>query len=246
MPSTAGAFTKLKGRLDPDFFMTAHNMSLPSRVTGPRLFTLVGPFFVGCDHGCSHGLGMHAVASCNEGMELDVRETRQRVMKVNLARIKGADFVFVHIDETDCFGTLVEIGYARGVSVPVHLHFGDKISAEERDAMWFAATAADYRHEGVDLHTAFKNALAGRGSGEPPPSQTVWDREHPGDTADGNGEWPFPDRHFVVARYRGFLLTRYIRIRGAGESTSRQHRDSRYSVRPDARAMSWRYELWAH
>ena len=72
--------------------MTAHDMSLPfPSVTGPPLFTLVGPFFVGCDHGCSHGLGMHAVASCNEGMELDVRETRERVMKANLARIKGAD-----------------------------------------------------------------------------------------------------------------------------------------------------------
>ena len=120
--------------LDPDFFMTAHNMSLPSRVTGPRLFTLVGPFFVGCDHGCSHGLGMHAVASCNDGMELDVQETRARVLKANFARIKSADLVFVHIDETDCFGTLVEIGYARGVGVPVHLHFGDKISAE--DTTW--------------------------------------------------------------------------------------------------------------
>ena len=134
--------------LDPDFFMTAHDRSArPFPSVGPLLFTLVGPFFVSCDHGCSHGLGMHAVASCNEGMmELDVQKTRDRVLKANLARIKGADFVFVHIDETDCFGTLVEIGYARGAGIPVHLHFGDKINAEERDATsWFATTAADYR-----------------------------------------------------------------------------------------------------
>jgi hypothetical protein len=166
--------------LDPDFFMTAHDRSRPLASVGPPLFTLVGPFFVGCDHGCSHGLGMHAVTSCNEGMELDVQETRERVLAANFARIKGADFVFVHIDETDCFGTLVEIGYARGAGVPVHLHFGDKISAEERDSMWFAATAADHRHEGVDVRTAFKNALRGRGSGELPPSQTIWARANPG------------------------------------------------------------------
>ena len=167
--------------LDPNFFMTAHDRrSRPFPSVGPPLFTLVGPFFVGCDHGCSHGLGMHAVASCNDGMELDVQETRARVLAANFARIKGADFVFVHIDETDCFGTLVEIGYARGVGTPVHLHFGDRISAEERDQMWFAATAADYRYEGVDVSTAFKNALAGRSSGQPPPSQTIWARANPG------------------------------------------------------------------
>lgn len=172
--------------LDPDFFMTAHDRSArPFPSVGPLLFTLVGPFFVSCDHGCSHGLGMHAVASCNEGMmELDVQETREQVLKVNFARIKSADLIFVHIDETNCFGTLVEIGLARGAGVPVHLHFGDKISAEERDQMWFAATTADYRHEGVDVHTAFRNALLGRGSGEPSPSQTVWARANPGRAGD--------------------------------------------------------------
>ena len=180
--------------LDSDFFMTAHDKSRRFPSVGPPLFTLVGPFFVGCDHGCSHGLGMHAVASCNDGMELDVQETRARVLKANFARIKGADFVFVHIDETDCFGTLVEIGYARGVGVPVHLHFGDKISAEERDQMWFAATTADYRHEGVDVHTAFKNAVAGRSSGQPSPSQTIWARANPNEgTAENEAGWPFPD-----------------------------------------------------
>ena len=34
---------------------------------------------------------MHAVASCNEGMELDVQETRARVLTANFARIKGAN-----------------------------------------------------------------------------------------------------------------------------------------------------------
>ena len=40
--------------------------------------------------------------------------------------------------------------------------------------MWFAVTAADHLHEGVDVHTAFKNAVAGRSSGQPSPSQTIW------------------------------------------------------------------------
>jgi hypothetical protein len=172
--------------LDPDFFVTAHDKSRSFPTVGPSIFILVGPFFVGCDHGCSHGLGMHAVASCNEGMELDVREIRNRVLAANLARIKRADFVFAHINERDCFGTLVEIGFARAAGIPVHLHFGDELDAGQRDDMWFAAHAADYRHEGVDMRTAFKNALQSRASGEPAAPRTVWDLMNPG------GELPGP------------------------------------------------------
>jgi hypothetical protein len=155
---------ELEEALDPAFFLAALDHS----------FTIVGPFFVGCDHGCSHGLSMHATVGCSE-LHRDVEETRARVLAVNLSRIERADFVFAHIDETDCCGTLVEIGFARGADVPVHLHFGSSLTAAQRDEMWFAAGAASYRHEGVDVRTAFKNALRSRGSGPPPSPRTIAD-----------------------------------------------------------------------
>ena len=127
---------------------------------------MVGPFFAACDHGCAHGKRIHAAVSCS-GYEtniavleeaVEVRELRERVHEVNLSRIKRADFVFAHINETDCFGTLGEIGYAHGVGTPVHLHFGAKLTKKQRDEMWFIAGFATV-HEVVEVENAFRRAL---------------------------------------------------------------------------------------
>ena len=62
--------------------------------------------------------------------------------------------MFACIDEVDCFGTIAEIGFAQGVGVPVHLHFGEKLTLEQRYDLWFVAKFADHVHERITLQHA--------------------------------------------------------------------------------------------
>jgi hypothetical protein len=105
-------------------------------------FRYGGPFFVSCDHGCGHGPATHGAAfgGCLiDGASMTPDEVRRSVYKVSLERIILADFIFAHINETDCFGTLYELGYASAASKPIFLNFGSKISAKQRAEFWFVA-----------------------------------------------------------------------------------------------------------
>jgi nucleoside 2-deoxyribosyltransferase len=78
---------------------------------------------------------------------------------LNTARIRRADFVFAHIDEVDCFGTLGEIGFAHGAGVPVYLHFGSKLTQAQRYDFWFIEKFATAVHDRITVRHAFARAL---------------------------------------------------------------------------------------
>jgi nucleoside 2-deoxyribosyltransferase len=59
------------------------------------------------------------------------------VFEVNIARIERSDFIFAHINELDCFGTLFEIGHAHACGVPVFLNFGPDLTDREKRELWF-------------------------------------------------------------------------------------------------------------
>lgn len=55
--------------------------------------------------------------------------------------IAKADMLFAWVDSSDCFGTLVEIGYAKGLRKVVVVAFSSRLNCRE---LWFARAAANY------------------------------------------------------------------------------------------------------
>lgn len=102
----------------------------------------VGPFFIGCDHGCYHGEATHGVG-LDQGrycVEVDPALDRQAVVNLCFKAIHTADLVFAWIDSETAYGTLVEIGYALGLGKPVYVCFASGLTITQD--MWFAAAAA--------------------------------------------------------------------------------------------------------
>lgn len=111
-------------------------------------FVCTGPFFACFGHGLSHVPGTHGQGEKNK---------RARVFDVSLARIAKSDFVFARINETDCFGTLVEIGHAHAIGVPVFLNLGPDLTRRQTNDFWFVAQACHLVHG--NLEQAFWNAI---------------------------------------------------------------------------------------
>lgn len=134
------------GALSPSDWREAWT-DLPQAILG--VHTYVGPFFVGCDHGCAHGAGTHGAGlgpyagtkgqyatgfaeAAEEGEHYEdaawgcAGETTPEnldvlIMRRCLGAIRRADLVFAWVDAMDAFGTFAELGYARGIGVPVGL-----------------------------------------------------------------------------------------------------------------------------
>ena len=96
-------------------------------------FMLTGPFFVACGHGCAHGPATHGQDYLGPG-----DGARRRVFDANIARIERSDFIFAHVNEVDCFGTLFEIGHAHACGIPVFLNFGPDLTDRQKHELWFA------------------------------------------------------------------------------------------------------------
>jgi hypothetical protein len=114
-------------------------------------FIYGGPFFIACDHGCSHGAGTHGV---DPGCESSVAPPRWLVPSLCLDWIGRCDLLFAWIDDPTCYGTLVEIGWAQMMRKPVYIGFARHVASQD---MWFAA--AGPRTIG-SLHSSSADALA--------------------------------------------------------------------------------------
>lgn len=116
------------------------------------IFDYVGPYFIGCDHGCFHGPNKHGSIAYDhqssfycyvEPDELDNAEQatvpietptiRQYLVKnLCLHALKTADVVFAWIDSPDAFGTIAELGYASALGKEI-LIAGPRLFPD----MWF-------------------------------------------------------------------------------------------------------------
>ena len=108
--------------------------------------TITGPFFISCDHGCYHGDGRHGVGAVDRLHADDGDDdewggccgnffTKDDVLKICKRQIDRAEILFAYIDRDDCYGTLVEIGYAHAKGKEIIIVFGDP---ELKKEMWFA------------------------------------------------------------------------------------------------------------
>lgn len=92
-------------------------------------FDYTGPYTMSCDHGCAHG-GRHG---CGDGQAEGPAPTREQLNALCLDAISRADVVFAWLDDPTAYGTLVEIGYARGIGKRVLVG-----APTEPPDLWFA------------------------------------------------------------------------------------------------------------
>ena len=101
-----------------------------------------GPFFISCDHGCYHGEGTHGLGvdtnncgSCTANKPYEVVEKCEKW-------ISEADIIFSWLDSSTAYGTLVEIGMARGMEKPIFLVCDQELKDMKFiQDIWFACTA---------------------------------------------------------------------------------------------------------
>jgi hypothetical protein len=105
-------------------------------------FVYTGPFFIRCDHGCSHATGSHATTSECQPSDHDFKPGR--VFRRCEHQIQQAGFVFVWAGVgkealQTAYGSLVEIGIAHALKKTILLAHHPQ--ANLRD-FWFAVEIA--------------------------------------------------------------------------------------------------------
>ena len=102
-------------------------------------FIYTGPFFIRCDHGCSHLTDSHATTSCG-----DWEFRPARVFRQSESQIQRAGFVFawagIGEDTLDsAYGSLVEIGIAHASCIPILIAHHPQADLRP---LWFAVETA--------------------------------------------------------------------------------------------------------
>lgn len=73
-------------------------------------YDITGPFFVRCDHSCTHGESTHATAGgCIQNHRAVMR---YEVRRLCLDAIERSDVLFVWLDDATAYGTIAEIAWA--------------------------------------------------------------------------------------------------------------------------------------
>ena len=133
-------------------------------------FVYTGPFFIRCDHGCTHGNTSHATysictaaSSCTEKAQ-DFRPAR--VFGQSERQIQKAGFAFVWAGQQaesldKAYGSLVEIGIAHALRKPILLAHHPNVNLRD---FWFSvetATAVVCAENPVDaLHMLWSERCA--------------------------------------------------------------------------------------
>ena len=118
------------------------------------VFDYVGPYFVGCDHGCFHGPQSHGT------LDSDLRSDpyskhRRMAFELCLSWLRRSAVVFAHVDSGDAQGTFFELGWVHG-RLPVFLNFATESLAAE---CWFPGLGACCVSINPDARAAFLNFL---------------------------------------------------------------------------------------
>lgn len=126
-----------------------------------------GPHFIGCDHGCAHGENTHGRGDDCSG----TGETAERTLELCLKAVRESTAFFAWLDDPSAYGTLVEIGYAKALNIPIAIgtppsaavivHSSRDLSdLRPRSDMWFALTCADVHIEALTPQAALAKAIS--------------------------------------------------------------------------------------
>ena len=112
-------------------------------------FMYTGPFFIKCNHGCTHGNESHATYSPCTAASSSTTEANdfraERVFRQCEAQIRGAGFALVWAGEGSdgldtAYGSLVEVGIAHALRKPILLVHHPNVDL--RDFWFLVETAA--------------------------------------------------------------------------------------------------------
>jgi hypothetical protein len=100
-----------------------------------------GPFFVACDHGCTHDAGKHGTGADGCGASDGI--TRNAIFDANIQAVKRSDALVAYLTSHDCIGTIYEIAYAQQHRVPTILLFGPGVEPAE---FWVPSIRSERMH----------------------------------------------------------------------------------------------------
>ena len=119
-------------------------------------FIYIGPFFIGCDHGCFHNRNSHGNVAIRGDNLCPGRDSNAEfdaphleVATLCLEALVKADLIFCYVDTVDCYGTLVEIGYALAHDIPLVIAFAPYIATSADNDFWFSCVKARWTIYGV-------------------------------------------------------------------------------------------------
>lgn len=96
----------------------------------------VGPYFSpGCDHGCTHGDNSHGWNEIGCVTDYGVPDVKTTTFHKCLDAINRCDIFFAWIDTKDCYGTLVEIGFAKALGKRICIYTPYNFDSSD---LWFA------------------------------------------------------------------------------------------------------------
>jgi hypothetical protein len=115
-----------------------------------------GPFFVACDHGCTHVDTRHGAGPDGCGAAEGIN--RNAVFDANIRAVKQSDALVAYLTSYDCIGTIYEIAYAQEHRVPTILLFGPGV---ERAEFWVPSIRSERMHRlsGVIFRSDLPKAL---------------------------------------------------------------------------------------
>jgi hypothetical protein len=126
-----------------------------------RYVNYVGPYFMSCDHGCSHDCNAHGIGTDEvPGCWTDATCSRRRVTELCLTAIERADVFFAwlppegHLGDHTAYGSLAELGYAKAAGTPV-ITCAPSFDTD----LWFAHHMADHNIVADDPITGLQAAL---------------------------------------------------------------------------------------
>lgn len=110
--------------------------------------TYVGPFAIGCDHGCYHsnfhGLSWesrdHGLFVCGGG-DMNNKSYPKGIPPYAVVtscanQVRRCDLFYAYIDSLDCYGTIAEIAIASENKKEIFIEINENIKKEIRE-MWF-------------------------------------------------------------------------------------------------------------
>lgn len=127
-------------------------------------YLYTGPFFIGCDHGCSHGNSTHGCGVGGEVICNEYNPSGKEVYDSCIKQIDQCDYVFCWLDSLDAYGTYFELGIAREKGKKIFLAISDKIfpdtinkNGSAGQDLWFIRQGCGFESDQCGHHHVFVN-----------------------------------------------------------------------------------------
>jgi hypothetical protein len=127
-------------------------------------YNLLGAIVIGDDHGCFHGDTSHGIgidgqrSACIDAcsnVTLSAAEKRRMCLERCKTQIQASDVVIAEINGFgDCYGTLMEIGYAHALNKDVIIVF-DQPNVKQNQEFWFSLQMSKSKKLITDYHYLF-------------------------------------------------------------------------------------------